>query len=639
MKIARTYILTVLVICLMCISGCFEHTAPDSSAVTGTNPPAATSKPGESTSVTSAATATATEATVPASIPTEPPTEPPATSAPPTEPSTVWPDLDDAEFVRIVDYVPNVRQSLRYATADNFTGQIIYEFTDAYLRYGTVKKLAQVAQELEELGLGLVIWDGYRPLYAQQKLWDVCPDPNYVSRPGTGRQTHCRGIAVDITLYDLETGELLEMPSDFDEFSALGDRDYSDCSVVARESALILEKSMENAGFLPYSGEWWHFSDTQDYPIEEIFDPAQPQIWIANCNQYINLRRTPGGESFAQIPKGEQVQLLQWNEKYARVVYRGMTGWVNAAYIMPAGAWLEGQLEAIEITALYSYEEMLRDLEELAAQYPALVNLDTVGYSDQGTPIPALRIGSVEADHHVLLQGAIHGREHATAWLLMAMAESWLNNGGFENLCIHILPMVNPDGVAISQSGQLNDDTRWVYLTDIKWGHTLLEEAEYAARWKANGFGVDINRNFPTGWEDLDNRKEPSSQQYRGSEPFSSSEAKTLRDYSLQFAFDLTVSYHASGSLTYYDFGNNSVVNQRGLQLAKEFQRVSGYEPTHCDDLDAGGYKDWAIAELEIPSLTIEVGCGEAPLHQRELYNVFARNVRLGEILADYLKN
>ncbi len=123
--------------------------------------------------------------------------------------------------------------------------------------------------------MGLVIWDAYRPVYAQQKLWDVCPDPAYVSKPGTGRQTHCRGIAVDLTLYDLETGVLLEMPSDFDEFSELGDRDYIDCTITARENALILEKSMENAGFQPYSGEWWHFSDTVDHPIENDFDPAQ----------------------------------------------------------------------------------------------------------------------------------------------------------------------------------------------------------------------------------------------------------------------------------------------------------------------------------------------------------------------------
>ena len=187
-----------------------------------------------------------------------------------TEPA---PEPEDDDFVRIVDWIPDARTELVYATADNFTGTQIYEFTDAYLRYGTVKKLAQAADLLREMGYGLVIWDGYRPTYAQQKLWDVCPDPNYVSQPGTGSQSHCRGIAVDVTLYDLETGELLEMPSGFDEFSALGDRDYSDCSGNARQNALTLETAMESCGFKPYSGEWWHFADTQSYEIEYDFDP------------------------------------------------------------------------------------------------------------------------------------------------------------------------------------------------------------------------------------------------------------------------------------------------------------------------------------------------------------------------------
>ena len=212
--------------------------------------------------------------------PTFPPTSQPAETEPPaptqTEPSA---EPEDDDFVRIADYIPDARVELPYATQDNFTGTQIYEFTDAYLRYGTLKKLAQAAARLREMGYGLLIWDGYRPVYAQQKLWDVCPDPNYVSKPGTGTQAHCRGIAVDLTLYDLETGELLEMPSGFDEFSALGDRDYSDCTAAARANAQLLQDVMESCGFKPYSGEWWHFSDTDTFDIEYEFDP-----YIADTN-------------------------------------------------------------------------------------------------------------------------------------------------------------------------------------------------------------------------------------------------------------------------------------------------------------------------------------------------------------------
>lgn len=76
-----------------------------------------------------------------------------------------------------------------YATENNFTGVRIYDFTDAYLRYGTVKKLANVQKELKEQGYSLKIWDAYRPFEAQQKLWEVYPDPNYVANPANGMKS------------------------------------------------------------------------------------------------------------------------------------------------------------------------------------------------------------------------------------------------------------------------------------------------------------------------------------------------------------------------------------------------------------------------------------------------------------------
>lgn len=193
-------------------------------------------------------------------------------SEPPEEP-VLEPDTDD--FVRILDYIPQASQLLHYATTNNFTGQVVYEFTDAYLRYGTVKKLIAVNKDLEQLGLGLLIWDGYRPVYAQAKLYEICPDPNYVSPPGVGKQNHCRGLAVDLTLVDLKTGGKLEMPTGFDDFTALADRDYSDVSSEAAAHAQLLEEVMTRHGFQGYSKEWWHYNDTDDYPIEEVFDPAK----------------------------------------------------------------------------------------------------------------------------------------------------------------------------------------------------------------------------------------------------------------------------------------------------------------------------------------------------------------------------
>ena len=179
----------------------------------------------------------------------------------------------DTDFVRVRDYIPSIAVSLRYATEDNFTGEIIYDFSEAYLRYGTVKKLSAAHAALNEAGYGLLLWDAFRPVSAQFTLWEVCPDSVYVADPNRGFSSHSRGSTVDVTLITLE-GEAVEMPTDFDDFTDRADRDYSDVSENAAANALLLEQVMTASGFAPYQGEWWHFSDTDAYEVEQSFSPA-----------------------------------------------------------------------------------------------------------------------------------------------------------------------------------------------------------------------------------------------------------------------------------------------------------------------------------------------------------------------------
>lgn len=180
---------------------------------------------------------------------------------------------NDDEFVCVTDYISDIRVELKYATADNFTGEIIYDFDKAYLRYGTVKKLLLAQERLKESGFGLKIWDAFRPVSAQFKLWEICPDPKYVSNPNKKYSSHSRGNTVDVTLVDSHGNEAV-MPTGFDDFTALADRDYSDVkSKAARDNALLLENIMQECGFKPYSGEWWHFSDAEEYDVSKDFAP------------------------------------------------------------------------------------------------------------------------------------------------------------------------------------------------------------------------------------------------------------------------------------------------------------------------------------------------------------------------------
>lgn len=174
--------------------------------------------------------------------------------------------VSDDILVLISKYAPDIILDIRYATTNNFTHSIIYESSDAYIRYGTLKKLIAAQTELRAYGLGLKIWDAYRPIEAQFKLWNVCPDSRFVANPNTGYSNHTRGNTVDVTLVTL-TGQEVEMPSAFDDFSHKAHRDYSDDTPDAAINANLLESVMEKHGFTGYINEWWHFTDTTSYPV------------------------------------------------------------------------------------------------------------------------------------------------------------------------------------------------------------------------------------------------------------------------------------------------------------------------------------------------------------------------------------
>lgn len=207
-------------------------------------------------------------ASVPEPIPlTEP--EPVPEPAPQPEPPPA-----PGDFLPVAEWVPGIRVDLKYAGEDNFTGQTIYDFTEAYLRCSTIQKLAAAQEALAAQGYSLLVWDAFRPAAAQFRLWEVYPDPVYVANPERGFSSHSRGNTVDVTLV-LEDGSPVEMPTGFDDFSPLADRDYSDVPETAAANARLLEDVMTDCGFKPYSGEWWHFSDTDSYPVEEDFVPGK----------------------------------------------------------------------------------------------------------------------------------------------------------------------------------------------------------------------------------------------------------------------------------------------------------------------------------------------------------------------------
>ena len=245
----------------------------------------------------------------------------------------------DIDLVKVKDFIPDIYVDLKYAGENNFTGKPIYDFNEAYLRYGTVKKLISVQNELRDMGLSLIIWDGYRPKEAQFKLWETVPDPNYVSNPNIGFSKHSNGGTLDVSIVTCD-GTAVEMPSEFDEFSTLADRDYSDVEEEAAENAMLLQRLMTENGFNGYFGEWWHFNDNDEYDYDDIQPLAVyngREAEVANCNEFISLREIPeySGDIAEKIPLGKKVVILGGSYgDFLRVEYNGCTGFASGEYLV-----------------------------------------------------------------------------------------------------------------------------------------------------------------------------------------------------------------------------------------------------------------------------------------------------------------
>jgi D-alanyl-D-alanine dipeptidase len=181
----------------------------------------------------------------------------------------------DADLVDLATIDPSILVELKYAAKDNFVGQKLYNIERCILQRCAAERLSRVQARLRQQGLGLKVWDAYRPLSVQWKMWRLVPDPEYVADPRKGSR-HNRGAAVDVTLVDLHGNEL-EMPTGFDDFSETAKSNFTGCSPEAIKNRTILHEAMKAEGFQPLSSEWWHFDDPNwkrfkvlDIPLENI---------------------------------------------------------------------------------------------------------------------------------------------------------------------------------------------------------------------------------------------------------------------------------------------------------------------------------------------------------------------------------
>ena len=311
--------------------------------------------------------------------------------------------------------------------------------------------------------------------------------------------------------------------------------------------------------------------------------------------------------------------------------------------------------------ALYSYEQMVKDLYFLTTRYPDIISMNILASTlDQRAVYEAL-IGNPEGSMHVVVQYGMRGDEYITTLLAMRQLEYYCEERSagnvyrnhnykeiFEDVCIHILPMVNPDGVTLSQFGidsmrtkAAKESVKACYKYDKAAGLTDKSLEEYLLTFGANASGVDISKNFPAGWSRYTGGAvQPSFEGYKG--PSSGSEPETQAV--LNAVNDKTkavVIYRATGNVIYWDYGSEGTVHEEGQHLAESLATRSGYSLTALpkyDSKDAGGCADY-YNENGIPAVSMVVGEGTSPVDISAFPDIWTANLNILPMLANLYTN
>ncbi len=390
-------------------------------------------------------------------------------------------------------------------------------------------------------------------------------------------------------------------------------------------SALLVLLCLWMSAAAAEGGAW---AGDGDFRMEEfvVADVSEPCLLLPNVEAFLSLRAAPdaSAEAIGQILPGAEMTVLGWAGKFAqvRVGDGGPVGYVHTGYVQAAdGDWSRWP---------YDYGALLQDAARLQALGAAC---ESIGRSADGREILAFRFGSGSC--HILIQADMHGREgmsgRLAADLLMRLAQE--HPGGIEGVTFHVIPMVNPDGVTIAVHGPdgLNDPSLAASVRTM-----LAAEGGDFRDWKANARGVDLNRNFPADWEAL-SVQSPGSERFRGPQPLSEPESIALAEFVQAQDFAATVSYHSYGSLIYFQ-GAQGGLQARAESLAQAIGDATGYPlvRNELSTVERGGFKDWALMNCAVPSVTVETGALTGSGSLQEYTALLLRHAGSWERLAEW---
>ena len=288
----------------------------------------------------------------------------------------------------------------------------------------------------------------------------------------------------------------------------------------------------------------------------------------------------------------------------------------------------------IKINKNYTYDNLKNDLLFLNYQYPYF-EINNIGESTLGEKIIYIKLGN--GNKKLFINASHHANEWMTSLIIMMFIEKYLKLYKYKeiykgynieelwnNVSVYIIPMVNPDGVNLCLKNKRIINNKLFYEI---WGNYFNE----LDKWKSNIRGIDLNLNYPAGWNYAKKNKlkkginKPGPRDYPGPNPISEIETKNIIRFTKLFNFDMTISLHSQGKEIYWNYLNYKI--NKGYEIGKKLEKISGYVLTKPNfNSSFAGYKDWFIENYKKPGYTIEIGEGEEgislPLENAEkIYN------------------
>ncbi|WP_246367118.1 M14 family metallopeptidase [Paraliobacillus salinarum] len=292
---------------------------------------------------------------------------------------------------------------------------------------------------------------------------------------------------------------------------------------------------------------------------------------------------------------------------------------------------------------VYTYDRLFKDAMRLMDRYPNLIKTEIIGYSIENRKLIALQLGN--GPDKIFISGAHHAREWLTTPLLMDIIETYATMGddmspstkqrikSILHTCTFIfVPMVNPDGVTLVQKGI--QSTKDKHLL-IKWN----QGSDDFSAWKANINGVDLNRQYPVDWADIQSDPgKPLLENFKGYTPLSEPEALAVYNYVQSQSIKIAAAYHSSGEEIFWKYKSKGELERSSKEIALKLAELTGYELIFpSDNPSGGGFTDWFISYYKRPSFTIEIApyVGPKPVPIRYYDSIFQKNKLVPLLLAE----